>query len=74
MLREGEKLTVQNFYDYSITWLKASDCVLLVNNWHGSIGTKIEIEKAGELDIPIFCSLLELDKWYKDRYGQEDGN
>ena len=48
------EFTVQMFYDYSIAWLKASDCMLLVHGWESSSGTIKEIAIAEKLGIPIF--------------------
>ena len=53
-LREGETLTVQNFYDYSIEWLKVSDIMVLLPGWENSTGTKKEIEIAKSLNIPVY--------------------
>jgi len=53
-------LTVDMFYEYSIAWLKVSDCMLLVPGWENSKGTLKEIEWAKLLNIPIYCSLDEL--------------
>ena len=60
MLRDDEKLTVQDFYDYSMAWLDASDAVLLVPGWGSSKGTIAEIERAKFLGIPIFETLDNL--------------
>ena len=60
MLREGEKLSVDDYYKYSMAWLEASDAVLLVPGWEKSIGTQKEIKRATELGIPIFYDLMEL--------------
>ena len=60
MLREGEKLTVYDYYRYSIAWLEVSDAVVLVPGWHNSRGTRMEIERAAMIGIPIFYDLEEL--------------
>lgn len=62
MLQGDEKLTVEDYYKYSIAWLDVSD-VLLVGDWDGcekSVGTQKEIARARELGIPIYYSLKEL--------------
>ena len=60
MLREGETLKVEDYYRYSIDWLKVSDAVLVVDGWENSKGTKEEIKFAYQIGIPIFYSLKEL--------------
>jgi nucleoside 2-deoxyribosyltransferase len=59
--------TVQQFYDYSMAWLEVSDAVLLIDGWEESKGTLVEIERASELDIPVFGSELDLFEWDKDK-------
>lgn len=60
MIRDEETLTVQNYYDYSMAWLEVSDAVLVLPNSENSKGTQAEIQRAKELNIPIFYSLDEL--------------
>lgn len=59
-LREGESLTVPDYYEYSLAWLEVSDCVLVLPGWEKSKGTIAEIERAKELRIPVFYSMNEL--------------
>ena len=68
-LREGEKLSVQDYYNYSLDWLEVSDALLVLPGSDSSNGTKKEIERAKELGIPIYYSLNEL-KSSKDIKGQ----
>ena len=56
MLRDDEKLTKQNFLDYSMAWLEVSDAVLVLPNSENSGGTQKEIKRADELNIPVFYS------------------
>jgi hypothetical protein len=63
MLNWTRDFTVEQFYEYSIAWLKVSDAVLLVPGWKTSKGTLKEIEIAQELGIPIFESIEELSVW-----------
>jgi hypothetical protein len=63
MLRDGELLTVQDFYNYSMAWLEVSTAVLVVPGWENSKGTNAEIARAQELNIPIFYSLDELKRY-----------
>jgi hypothetical protein len=60
MLRGGETLSVMNFYNYSMSWLEVSDAILVLPNSENSVGTQNEIERAKELEIPIFYSLSDL--------------
>ena len=63
-LRETETLTIDDFYQYSLSWLKVSEAMLVIEGWEKSRGTLHEIEVAKKLGIPIFYSLLELKKYY----------
>ena len=53
---------VEDFYEYSIEWLKVSEAVFVVpnidgmKNWEDSGGVKEEIEIAKECKIPVFFS------------------
>ena len=66
-----KELTVPMFYNYSMEWLKVSDCVFIVPNheftkdWQESIGTIAEIEQAEKLGIPVFYSIEDLYKFYE---------
>jgi hypothetical protein len=66
----AHSFTVDSFYKYSIEWLKASDCVLVVPNvpglkiWQESKGTLKEIEIAEEYHIPVFYSITDLVNYY----------
>jgi hypothetical protein len=63
MLREGETITVEQIYAYSLAWLEVSDCVLVIPGWKNSKGTIAEIARAKELKIPVFYSFDELLQW-----------
>ncbi len=60
MLEEGETLTVEDYYKYSIAWLEVSDALLLVPGWRGSKGTQVEVKIADKLNLPIFFDLDSL--------------
>ena len=62
MLREGEALSVKDYYEYSLAWLEVSDAVLLVPGWENSKGTIAEIERAEQLGIPVYTNLHEVQK------------
>ena len=57
MLQKNESLTVQQYYDYSMAWLEASDAVLVLENSEKSVGTQLEIKRAIELNIPVFYNI-----------------
>lgn len=60
MLRDNERLTIEDYYRYSIAWLEVSDAVLILPNSENSKGTQMEIKKAEKLKIPIFHDLRQL--------------
>lgn len=53
MLREGERLKVEDYYEYSLAWLRASDVVFVTPGWEQSKGTIAEIAEANRLGIKI---------------------
>ena len=59
--REGECIPIHTIQGNSLAWLDVSDALLLVPGWESSKGTKKEIERAGELGIPVFYSIHELE-------------
>ena len=60
MFRDGESLSVDDYYEMSMAWLEVSDAMLVLPGWQKSKGTIAEITRAVELDIPIFYSLSDL--------------
>ena len=62
MLRGDERLAVTDYYRYSMAWLDVSDAMLVLPGWETSKGTLTEIERAKELNIPMFFSLDDLLK------------
>ena len=62
MLRDNENLEVKDYYEYSLSWLRKSDAILVLPNSENSVGTQKEIEVAKELKIPIFYNLEDLKK------------
>ena len=59
-----EPITIDEYYGYSMAWLEVSDAVLLVEGWENSKGTKAEIQRAMELNIPVFSSLTTLIEYF----------
>jgi hypothetical protein len=64
MLRPGERLVVSNYYDYSVSWLLAADCVLMdkdrMPKYNTSRGTQKELCVAFEAKIPVYTSIADL--------------
>jgi len=65
LMDKESKLTLQDFYDYSIAWLEVSDAMLVLPNYESSKGTLKEIEFAKEKNIPVFYNIKELLQWNK---------
>jgi hypothetical protein len=49
----GEDLTVTNFKDYSMEWLKVCDEIWLLPSWVNSNGAKKELAQAQELKLKV---------------------
>lgn len=66
--RPEDSFSVKQFYDYSIEWLRVSDCVFLLPGWEDSKGTLAEIKIAEtECNIPIFDSLSNMKNYYQQK-------
>jgi len=65
MLRDGESLSINDYYKFSIEWLKVSDYMLVLPGWENSKGTLAEIEIAQQLGILIYHSFEKLIKQNK---------
>jgi len=63
MLQGDERLTVDDYYRYSMAWLEVSDALFVLDGWATSKGTIAEINRAEELNIPVFYSMEELINW-----------
>lgn len=61
--RFDDQFTIQQFYDYSISWMEVSDAIYVLPNSENSKGVQAEICRAQELNIPIFYSTEDLLKW-----------
>jgi hypothetical protein len=60
-------IPLERFYRYSITWLEASDAVIVVpEGAKQSKGTIEELRQAAELNVPIFWTLGELVRWREE--------
>ncbi|MFX0194515.1 MAG: DUF4406 domain-containing protein [Candidatus Hodarchaeota archaeon] len=61
----NKEFTVDMFYNFSMAWLEVSDAVLVLPDSKNSNGTKKEIERARELNIPVyFMDHIEEDPKY----------
>ena len=58
------KFTVPMFYEYSMSWLEVSDCIVVLSGYEKSKGTLAEIKFAEEHNIPVYYSI---DKFIKER-------
>jgi Domain of unknown function (DUF4406) len=57
MLREGERLQVDDYYKNSLAWLQVADVVFVIPGWENSNGTVNEIAEAERLGIPVVYSI-----------------
>ncbi|MFW9972574.1 MAG: DUF4406 domain-containing protein [Candidatus Odinarchaeota archaeon] len=60
-----------DYFDNSQPWMECADALFLVPGWIKSKGTKKEILKAKELNIPIFCRIKDLVKYYNNGKAKE---
>jgi hypothetical protein len=58
------KITVEDMYEYSLSWLRGAEALLVLPNFGKSKGTLKEIEEAERLGIPRFYSLKDLIEWH----------
>lgn len=49
-----------DYYEYSLSWLAASDAVLVIDQRPGSVGTWKEIELAKQLGIRVYYNIYHL--------------
>ena len=73
MAREGEVITLEDYYRYSMAFLEVCDAVLVVPGYEKSKGTLAEIARAKELKMPVVYSLHDLKRLRGDfRYRESD--
>ena len=53
-------LTVTDFYEHSMEWLRVSNAVFIQGDWSNSKGTRAEIAEAEQLGIPVFYDRTKL--------------
>lgn len=66
----GGDMFYSDYAETNMAILERSDAVFLVPNWETSNGTKAEIKRAKELNIPIFENLDKLAEWGSDETNQ----
>ena len=69
-LGEGESIPKERIYEYSLSWLEACDAVYVLDRWERSPGTKKEIIRAQEVNIPVFYEKHELMAWVRKEAGE----
>lgn len=74
MLKPDERLTVDDYYGYSMAWLEASDAMFLIPGWEKSHGTQQEYARADELGIPCFWELEDLELHFEFVEKHSDGS
>lgn len=57
-----ENLEIDDYYNYSMSWLEVSDAILVLPGYKDSKGTLKEIERANELGIPIYYNIESFKK------------
>lgn len=59
----------ERFYSYSVSFLRACHCMLLLPEWENSQGVKKELPLAVELNMPVFMNEGELLAYYGVKEG-----
>jgi len=59
-LVDDEPPTIKMFQEYSMAWLEVSDAVLVISGAGNGGGVDAEIERARDLNIPIFYNIRDL--------------
>lgn len=59
--KEGETLSLSDFYEFSLAWLRVADVVFVTPGWEESTGTAHEILTADQLGIPVIFRLEDLE-------------
>lgn len=60
-----QNLSFEDYYEYSIAWLLASDCMFVLSKYENSKGTLNEIEIAKENNIPVFFQSYKMFEYLK---------
>jgi len=70
VLDEGEIITKDEIYAYSMEWLEVCDVMYVLSGWERSTGTKKEIIRAKERGIPVFYTREDLMEWVRKEVGE----
>ena len=62
---EDNQLTTQTWIDMDLNMLARCDAIYVMDNWHNSTGTKIEIEFALKHNIPRFYEEFDPSETFK---------
>ena len=73
LMNNGMRFTVEDYYKYSMAWLEVSDAILLTDGWRESKGAMAEVDRALELNIPVFNHFMALLSWKENPKGLADG-
>ena len=60
-LDDNEQISLEAIQKYSLSWLTASDAILVIGKWVYSTGTLREMNLAVDRSIPIFRSIKAID-------------
>lgn len=66
LLHEGETITLEMYHRLGMNWLRRSEAILMLPNWESSVGATKERKEALMLDIPVFNSINELNKYVRE--------
>jgi len=58
-----DNFDVKQFHKASMAWLEVSDCLYVISGVGNGGGVDKEIERAKELNIPVFDNYAELMDW-----------
>ena len=59
------KIGFKEFIEGDLAFLNYVDCIFMLPNWNLSKGAKIEYAHAENIDLPIFYSLVKIEKFLK---------
>lgn len=63
LMDHNNDLSLEDFYAYTMEWLRVSEAVLVVPGSNHSRGTQAELAEAVRLGVPIFHDLDSLIAW-----------